>query len=414
MINKLKQLGPGVLVSAAFIGPGTVTTSTLAGANYGFTLLWALAFATIATIILQEMSARLGTVAQAGLGESLMAVLKDSAFKWPLIGLLLVALYGGNAAYEGGNLAGAVLGLSAITGDDETTRTIALLALAAFAGLVLYRGRYADIERILIGLVLLMALAFVATFIVVGPSLLSMAKGIFVPSIPDTQSLFTVIALVGTTVVPYNLFLHASAAKSRWNNANNTQLDLADKLKAARTDTIISIGLGGLIAIFITSTAAASMFANAIKVQNAADMAVQFEPLFGTASRYLLGIGLFAAGLSSAITAPLATAFAVSEVFNFKGGPQSTAFKLVALSILLVGSAVALSGIKPISLIVTAQFANGLLLPIVACFLLFAANKASIMGDQVNGRLANALGALVVLFTAALGCRSIAAALGWL
>jgi len=121
-----------------------------------------------------------------------------------------------------------------------------------------------------------------------------MFKGMFIPTAPD-GSLLTVIALIGTTVVPYNLFLHASSAKTRWRGAED--------LKAARTDTVLSIGLGGLVAILITSTASASIYANALSVESAADMATQFKPLFGSASKYLLGLGLFAAGLSSAITA---------------------------------------------------------------------------------------------------------------
>ncbi|MCV6605401.1 MAG: divalent metal cation transporter, partial [Porticoccaceae bacterium] len=119
MLNKLRNLGPGVLVAAAFIGPGTVTACTVAGASFGYALLWALLFATLATIVLQEMSARLGTITQKGMGEVLLDGLRHSPFKWPLFGLILVALYAGNAAYEGGNLAGAALGIEAIFGSSS-------------------------------------------------------------------------------------------------------------------------------------------------------------------------------------------------------------------------------------------------------------------------------------------------------
>ena len=165
---------------------------------------------------------------------------------------------------------------------------ISVIAIAGFGGLVLLRGSYKDIERVLIGLVLLMGIAFTLTFFVVQPSLLGMLGGMSKPIIPN-GGLLTVVALIGTTVVPYNLFLHASAAKARWQGEEN--------LSAARSDTVISIGLGGVVAILIVSTASASIYANALSVNNAADMAVQFEPLFGSLSKYLLGIGLFAAGL---------------------------------------------------------------------------------------------------------------------
>ncbi len=405
MFKRLKDVGPGVLVAAAFIGPGTVTACTLAGANFGYSLLWALLFATIATIILQEMSARLGTITQQGLGEILINELQNSNFKWPLIGLLLIALYGGNAAYEAGNLAGGALGIEAIFGENQLLSNAAVISLTLFGIFILMRGSYKDIEKVLVGLVLLMGLAFILTFFVVQPSLLSMFKGIFKPSIPG-DGLLTVIALIGTTVVPYNLFLHASAAKNRWTGP--------DGLKAAKTDTVISIGLGGLVAILITSTAAASIYANALSVQSAADMAVQFEPLFGSMAKYLLGVGLFAAGLSSAITAPLATSFAVSELLQVKGGEKSITFKAISVSILLMGSTLALTGIKPIKLILLAQFANGLLLPVVACFLLFALNQKHVLGQDANGYLANFLGGIVVLFTTALGARLVLKSLGYL
>ena len=405
MFKRLNNLGPGVIVAAAFIGPGTVTACTLAGANYGYSLLWALLFATIATVILQEMSARLGTITQQGLGETLINELRGSTFKWPLIGLLLTALYGGNAAYEAGNLAGAALGIEAIAGSSPQVINISILALAGFGILVLIQGSYKIIERILIALVMLMGIAFILTFWVVRPSISGMFVGTFQPGIPE-GSLMTIIALIGTTVVPYNLFLHASAAKARWNGVKD--------LPAARADTVISIGLGGLLAILITSTAAASIYANALSVQNAADMAVQFEPLFGTWSKYLLGIGLFAAGLSSAVTAPMATGYALTELLQIDGGVKSPAFRLISVSILVIGATLALAGIKPLKLIVLAQFANGLLLPIVACYLMFALNRKSILGRHANGLAANSLGLIVVLFTAVLGARSIMLSFGLL
>ena len=403
LIDKIKNMGPGILVTAAFIGPGTITACTLAGANFGYALLWALVFATIATIILQDMSARLGIITQKGLGEVLLDALHNSIWKWPLIVLIIIALYGGNAAYEAGNLAGAALGIEAITGADQVVFKIAVIFLSITGAFILLKGSYKHIERILISLVLLMALSFILTFFVVQPELLSIAKGMFSPSVPE-GSLLTVIALIGTTVVPYNLFLHASAAKSHWLNV--------EELSTARTDTVVSIGLGGLIAVLVASTAAASMFAHGIAVNNASDMAQQFEPLFGSFSKYLLGIGMFAAGLSSVITAPLATSYAISEVLQIKGGVNSKAFKGISLSIIFVGASLSMADFKPIEIILLAQFANGLLLPVVASFLLYAMNHKKLLGKYANTRMANILGGAVVIFTALLGARMIARSLG--
>ena len=403
MFAKLKKIGPGVVVTAAFIGPGTITACTLAGAKFGYSLLWALGFATIATIILQEMSARLGVITQKGLGEVLWDALQHSIFKWPLFLLIMVALYIGNAAYEGGNLAGAALGIQAIVGESESIYQLSILTLSLIGALILWRGSYKQIERILIFLVLLMGVSFVVTFFVVKPELLSIVNGLMSPNI-TTANLLTVIALIGTTVVPYNLFLHASAAKSHWQGAQ--------QLGEARVDTAISIGLGGIIALLIVSTAAASMFAHGLAVNGAADMAKQFEPLFGGHSKYLLGMGMFAAGLSSVITAPLATSYAISEILRVEKGTESAVFRGISLSILLIGACLALTGINPIEIIVLAQFANGLLLPIVASFLLFAINHKKLLGQYANGWLSNSLGGCVVIFTTFLGVRMVADSIG--
>jgi Mn2+/Fe2+ NRAMP family transporter len=405
IVGRIRNLGPGAVVAAAFIGPGTVTTSTLAGASFGYVLVWALVFATASTIILQEMSARLGTVGQTGLGEALRKTLETSAWRWPLFGLILIAIFAGNCAYEAGNMSGAALGIEALAGGGPYVFPTAIGGIFVLATILLVFGSYRQIEKVLLTLVFAMAIAFVATFLVVRPDFGALLRGALVPSIPD-GSLLTIIALIGTTVVPYNLFLHASAAKARWKGAED--------LAAARFDTTITIGLGGLIAILIVSTAAASIFAAGLAVNNAVDMAIQLEPLFGSLSRYLLGVGLFAAGLSSAVTAPLATGYVVTEILKLDSNVTSRAFRAISICVLAAGSLFAITGTRPIVIIVTAQFANGILLPVVVCFLLFIMNRKMILGDHVNGRIANVLGFVVLLVTTGLGVRLLARSMGWL
>ncbi|MEM7701123.1 MAG: Nramp family divalent metal transporter [Pseudomonadota bacterium] len=401
MIATIRQLGPGALVTAAFIGPGTVTACTLAGATHGYALLWALLFATVATIVLQEMSARLGLITHRGLGANLAELFANSPARWPLIALVGVALYAGNSAYEAGNLSGAALGIEAIAG--EGTFTLAIIGIAGLAGILLLTGSYAVIERALLVLVAVMTLAFAATFAITRPDLGALLAGLFTPDIPE-GALLTVVALIGTTIVPYNLFLHASAVARKGGAAQD--------LAAVRADTSISIGIGGLIAILIGSTAAASLFAQGLSVENAGDMARQFEPLFGAYSRYLLGVGLLAAGLTSAITAPMATGFAMAEILRLPSEAKSFAFRAIALSVLVIGAGLSLAGIRPVEVILAAQFANGLLLPILAGFLLFAMNQSALLGRYVNGWLANGAGIAVTLIAGGLGLRLILRALG--
>ncbi len=395
------SLGPGALVAAAFIGPGTVTACTLAGANFGYALIWALVFATVATIILQDMAARLGAGARLGLGEALMQAVGDGPMKWAAAGLVIAALVIGNSAYEAGNLAGGALGAEAIFGDGIDRRwivmTLALLAIGA-----LWHGHYKVIEKLLVGLVLVMSAAFIASALIVRPDFGALASGL-VPRVP-AGGLLTAVALIGTTIVPYNLFLHAAAAREKWQGA--------DGITLARRDGVVSIGLGGLVSILIVTSAASALFQSGLEVENATDMARAIEPAFGPAARYLIGIGLLAAGLTSTITAPMATAYALSEIVGGDASQRKRLFRATSLGVVAVGTAISLLGIKPVELILIAQYANGLLLPIIAIFLLIVMNRKALLGEHANGIAANLAGGAVVLVTIGLGLRAILRAAG--
>ena len=393
--------GPGMMVSAAFIGPGTVTACTLAGANFGFALLWALVFATITTIILQSFAVRIALVTQLGLAEAMLTSVASPVIRTLAALLLISALVLGNAAYEAGNMSGAALGLEAINGGSlpfGLAPVIITIALFASAMLIFSKPRW--VENVLIALVLLMSAAFILTFLLIRPDLGALLQG-FVPSIPD-GGLMTAIALIGTTIVPYNLFLHAASVRERWNK---------EQLPEAQLDNMVSIGIGGLVSMTILATAAASLFGSGKTIENAVDMAGQLTPLFGSMATVTLGAGLFAAGLTSAITAPLATGYIVQEIF--KSTQSRRPFQIGALIVILSGTVASLAGYRPVELIFIAQIANGLLLTIVAVFLLKLANDKKLLGQYANGLKANIFGALILLITTALGFRLIARALGF-
>jgi len=396
------RFGPGVIVAAAFVGPGTVTACTLAGASFGFALLWALVFATVSTIILQDMAARLGVGARRGLGEALMAAIPVAPLRWLAGGLVFVSLAIGNSAYQGGNLAGGALGLSAVIGSDSP-HAWAVAVLAWIAAMVILSGRYKLIERVLVVLVLIMSAAFIAGALIVRPSPAALAAGL-VPTLPE-GGLFTAIALIGTTIVPYNLFLHAAAARERWPDPR--------RIGETRLDTGLSIGLGGLVSMMILATAASSLAGTGAEISSAVDMAGALEPTFGAAARYLLGIGLFAAGLTSAITAPVATAFVLTELAPIERPERRMlVFRGAGLCVLGIGTALALAGLRPVDVILAAQVANGILLPLIAAFLLLVMNNARIMGAHANGLWSNLAGGVVVLVTLGLGLRLVLGALG--
>lgn len=401
MIKKwFQNIGPGTLVAAAFIGPGTVTLCTLAGVNFGFNLLWAMLLSIIATIILQEMAARLGIISQKGLSEVIREELKNPILNQFITILILSAIVVGNASYEAGNISGGILGLETIFGEfkynfGDLSINFMSIIIGVIAFVLLYIGNYKFLEKALVTLVLLMSFSFVITAVVTRPNILQILKGMFVPRFPD-KSLLTIIGLIGTTVVPYNLFLHASLVKERWHKKED--------LIFAKKDTFISILLGGLVSMSIIVSAASISSTN---ILNAADLAKGLAPLYGDFAKYFLALGLFAAGITSAITAPLSAAYVAKGCLGFKGGLQSKSFRLVWIIILFLGVLFSSIGIKPIEIIKFAQVANGMLLPVIAGILLWIMNKKNILENYVNSKFQNILGFIILAITIFLGAKGI-------
>ena len=393
-----KKIGPGVLVAAAFIGPGTVTACTLAGVGFGYALLWAMLLSVISTIVLQEMSARLGIITQKGLADVIKQELRKPWLRIVIIGIILGAIVIGNAAYEAGNIGGATLGLEAIFGTEYGSLYPFIIGGLAF--LLLYLGSYKTLEKVFVTLVLVMSISFLLTALITKPNIFEIAKGLFIPTMPS-GSLLTIIALVGTTVVPYNLFLHASLVSEKWKSKGD--------LKNARRDTYISIALGGTVSMAII-VAASAIPGNT--VESVMDLAKGLEPLYGDGAKYFMGIGLFAAGVTSAITAPLAAAYVVNSCFGWKADLKDLRFKSVWIAILALGVFFLSFKINPIEIIKFAQIANGILLPFIAIFLLWIVNRSSVMGKYKNTVLQNIFGILIILLAVFLGVKSIIEVLG--
>ena len=405
MIKRLRNLGPGLLVTAAFIGPGTVTTASVAGASTGYALLWAIVFSIFATIVLQEMSARLGVVSREGLGEALRTTFDKPLIKWGAVLLVVAAIAFGNAAFETGNITGAALGLETLSGVSPQVWAI-VVGIVAFV--LLASGAYRVIERALVALVIVMSVVFIVTaiFVIRPGDVGNILAGAFVPSIPP-GALITVAALIGTTVVPYNLFLHASSVQEKWPESVPTR----EALIESRSDTTISIVLGGIITVAIVATGAAAFFGTGTEITDAGQMAEQLEPLLGPFAKYFFAIGILSAGVTSAITAPLAAAYATSGALGWERNLRGWRFRSVWAIVLVVGTVLAALGTNPVAAIVFAQAANGVLLPIIAVFLLFVMNRSDLLGEYRNGTVGNILGGIIVLFAAVLGVRTIYLAL---
>ena len=390
-VQRLKNIGPGALVAAAFIGPGTVTTCTVSGANYGYTMLWALLFATVATIIFQEMTARIGIVTQKGLGENIRELISNPTLKVLAAIIVIVAIFVGNIAYETGNITGGILGVQAIASDLDIVPIVIVLGVLAFA--LMWIGSYSILEKVLTGIVVFMGVVFMITAIASSPDWGAVVAGLFTPSLPEEGSsgILTIVGLVGTTIVPYNLFLHASSASERWKDP--------EKITDARIDAAISIGLGGLISMAVLICAAANIYGTGITVSNGADMAAALSPLLGNWATWMIALGLLAAGFSSTMTAPLSAAYAVNGVLGWKATLKDLKLKAIWIIVLVAGCLMAIKlGESPEQLILVAQAANAILLPIIAFFVLYCANS-KVLGKFRNHAFANIAGVVIIVIT---------------
>ena len=383
----MRRFGPGMLVAAAFIGPGTVTTASIAGANFGFVLMWALLLSIIVTFVLQEMSSRLGIVSGLGLSEALRSSINNHFLKAFLMILIVSALGIGNAAFEVGNITGAAIGLSQIS---SLSISSSVLIVGILVLILLGTRIFKILEQILTVLVVIMSLLFLLAMITIEIDYSKLLRGLFIPTV-TASSLLTIMALIGTTVVPYNLFLHADASKRKWKDQEVTQA-----LNNSRVDTAISIGLGGLITLAIMSTSAVAFFGSSMEISSE-NLARQLEPILGSYSSYIFNFGLFVAGITSAVTAPLAASIAVTEALGWKNDPSSFRFKLVWIIILLIGLLFAYFGTKPLQAILFAQATNALLLPFLALFLFYVVNNSRLMGSHKNTITINMIALIIIM-----------------
>jgi len=393
----VKRLGAILLwsaVAAAFMGPGTVATAASAGASHGAALMWAVLFSIIATFVLQEAAARL-TIAT---GSDLAEILRQRFTKgWQqalTIFLAGGAVVVGSIAYEAGNILGGVAGVAL---EIDLPKPVVTAGLGAMAAMLLASGSPARIARLLAVLVALMGAGFLVTAAVLAPPIGKIAAGLAVPSIPEGAAL-TVVALIGTTVVPYNLFLGSSLARGA--SLGETRFGLG-----------VAVGLGGIITLAV------------VIVGSALDGEFAFERLEALLSARLgawagagLALGLFAAGLSSAVTAPLAAAVTVRGLLADADDARWLAtgwrFRGTWGAVLAAGIGFGMAEVRPVPAIVLAQALNGLLLPVVAVFLMLAMRDRKRLGGAASGPLGTAAMIVVTGIALLLGGVSLARVFG--
>lgn len=377
------------VVAAAFIGPGTVTTATKAGAAYQFDLLWALVFSTFACLLLQEASARITINSGLNLGQAIAKQFEGRSSKVLILALVIGAIILGSAAYETGNILGSIAGLSLIL---NIPKPVMIIGIGILAFLALSLHSISVIAKIMGGVVFLMGIAFLTTALQLNPSTLSILKGSFIPTIPHAEGAgLLVLGLIGTTVVPYDLFLGSGI------------LDKKQTIKEMRFGLSVAVLLGGVISMSIMTVG--TIITNDFTYESLSQALTQ---KIGVSAVYIFGIGMFAAGFSSAITAPLASAITARSLFNNnnnkKWKTKGLYFRLIYTGILLIGLIFGIADVKPIPAIILAQALNGFILPLISIFLIYVINDPVLMGRKnTNAWLLNILMTIVIGVTLIIG-----------
>jgi manganese transport protein len=376
------------IISAAFIGPGTVTIAARAGTDFRMQLLWALVFSIFATIVLQEAAARITIASGKNLGQIVASQFSEGRarrLRWVLFG----AVAFGCTAYQAGNLLGALSGLALI---DDLSQVWATLVLGAVCFGFLWIGNFKQIARLLGFVVALMGLVFLAVALQSDVRAFELVEGTFRLAIPEGGAIL-VIGLIGTTIVPYNLFLASGISQGQ-------------DVREMRTGLVLAILIGGLIsvAIMVVGSQLYGTFSFAGLAEALREQLGRFATLF-------FSFGLFAAGLSSSITAPLAAAITAQSLLG-EGQPRwqvrGRSFRMVWMLVLGVGLLFGILDVQPIPAIILAQAINGLLLPIITAFLYMAVNDRALLGEQyANKPMANLLMLLIVGITCFLGLNNV-------
>ncbi len=395
LLDYLKSLGPGAIVVATIIGPGTVTTCTLAGVNYKYALIWAAIFAVIAAAILQLISTRIGIASGKGL-----AVLIHDEFKgtpWAIVFAVIVTLCIGlgNTAFECGNFSGAVLGIRTII-DLPTWLWATILAVIVF--ILVWIGKYKIIEKFMTALVFIMCVMFLITAIAVKPNLGEIFKGM-VPNIPKGAALVA-MGVVGTTVIPNLLFMHSQLSATKWDGK-----DKDNALRESTFDTIFNMIMAAVITISVIITGA-TLYNSGITISSGADMAKQLEPLLGSWAKYVFGFGLFGAGITSALSGPISAAYAIGGILGWKVDLKSWKYRIIYIIVILFGFIATATGKNPVTIILLAQTFNGIMLPLSAGILMIGANR-KVLGKYKNNIGWNIAGFVVIALTIALAARTL-------
>ena len=376
-IQRIKSAGPAAVVTSAFIGPGTITTATNAGVEFGYALLWAVVFSGISLIILMNMASRIAAIGNKNIIDASLDLIPGSKF-WKIFIVGLFAIVMGLTAFgfEAGNLIGATAGFENIFNLPTWLSALAM-GLVTFAAIIFTTPKV--IETIMKFFVAIMGIIFILTAIIAGPDILALLRG-FIPTVPS-GGIVNTVALIGTTIIGINLVFHSVASSDKW----STEEDLSDSY----FDTNLNVSLGVMMTLALIVTTSAVLFQSGTIVDSPLVFSKSLEPILGSWARIFGSFGLVFAGLSSSIATPYMTGVIFGKLFDWNKENDYRP-KVVAGIAVLVGTLFAMFGARPTQI------------PSISILFVIAANSKS-LGKYKNNGFQNLLGMVSVVVTFGLG-----------
>jgi NRAMP (natural resistance-associated macrophage protein)-like metal ion transporter len=385
LIIFLGVMGPGIITANVDNDAGGITTYSLAGSQFGYSLMWLFIPMFVALAVIQEMGVRLGIVSGRGLADLIRERVGIKITVILMFALLLTNF---------GNVLAEFSGIAVSSGIFNVPRFVALPVAALFVWLLVVKGNYKSVEK-----VFLLASALYISYIVAGylaqPNWTLAAKNIIFPQLSLSTAYITmVIGVIGTTIAPWQMFYIQASVVEKGVSLKN--------LKYSKIDAVFGAMAVNFIAFFIVIACAATIFAHGIPVNNVADVSKALVPLAGNYASILFAFGFLNASLFAASILPLATSYFVCEMLGFeagvnKGFREAPVFHGLYLGLILMAVIIIMFPNAPLlSILFFSQVANGLLLPFILIFMLLLINDKKIMGEHVNSKLFNYIAGITI------------------
>jgi len=390
MLNKFKSSVLSILlwsiISAAYIGPGSITVAAKAGISFDYQLLWTITFSTIICLIMQEIPARINILTGLNLGESVLIEFKELKIRNLIYYSIFISIVLGAIAYQAGNVLGTVNGLKFLTPDNlqiipnVDNHYIYVVITAILAFLILSISSMKKIANTLGIFVILMTLAFIPIAIYLEPSAYDVFVYSFKPVFPNSfDAGLLILAMFGTTVIPYDMFLGSGVVGKNGQTIKEMRLGLS-----------VAVILGGVITLAIYLVGVKTKGSFSLEA-----LSIAMQSVLGHFGKYLFGFGLFMVSIATTITAPLASALLAQSFFKTynpkRWAMDGIYYRITWILVLSFGLIFAIFNTQPEFVIIVVQALNGLLLPFVAFILLAVANNPKVMGEYVINWKSNIL-----------------------